>query len=74
MDQPTPHKRAKSSPKSHPWPNHLYMTCFRTHPFSKSDIRTLHIDLIVGSVWFEDWYGKAHARSFEKKQIYLQDA
>ncbi|KAI4712946.1 hypothetical protein J4E89_001924 [Alternaria sp. Ai002NY15] len=71
MDQPIPHKRAKSTPKSPPWPNHLYMTCFRTHPISKSDIGTLHIDLIVGSVWFEGWYGKANARTYEKKQIYI---
>jgi len=74
IDQPIPHKCAKSTHRSPPWPNHLYMTCFRTHPISKSDIGTLHIDLIVGSVWFEGWYGKAHARTFEKKQIDLQNA
>ena len=73
MDQPKPHKRAKSSHDSVPWPNHLYMTCLRTKPIHKSDIGTLHIDLIEGTVWFEGWYGKPNARTYEKKQIDLCD-
>jgi hypothetical protein len=73
-EQPKPHKRAKSSHDSPPWPNHLYMTCCRTQPISKSDIGTLHIDLIEGSVWFEGWSGKSNARTFEQKQVDLRDA
>jgi hypothetical protein len=66
-----PHKRSKSSHDSPSWPNHLYMTCNRTRPISKSDIGTLHIDLVEGTVWFEDWYGKENARTFERKQVDL---
>lgn len=73
MEQPKPHKRAKSSHDSVPWPNHLYITCFRTQPICKSDIGTLHIDTIEGIVWFEGWYGKANTRSYEKKQIKFCD-
>ena len=73
-ERPIPHKRAKSSFDSPPWPAHLYMTCFRTQPISKSDIGTLHIDLEEGTVWFECWRGNANTRTFEKKQIDLHDA
>ena len=73
MEQPKPHKRARSSQDSVPWPNHLHMTCFRTQPVFKSNIGTLHIDLIDGTVWFEGWYGKANARTYEKQQIDLCD-
>ncbi|CAI9630799.1 unnamed protein product [Alternaria burnsii] len=63
------HKRAKSLHNSQPWPNHLYMTCIRTQPISKSDIGTLHIDLVKGTAWFESWHEKENTRVFEKKQI-----
>jgi hypothetical protein len=65
------HKRSKSSHDPLSWPNDLYMTCIRTRPISKSDIGTLHIDLVEGTVWFEGWYGKENARTFEKKQVDL---
>ncbi|CAN9310290.1 unnamed protein product [Alternaria alternata] len=72
MERAFPHKRAKSSHNSPPWPNHLYMTCFRTQPISKSDIGTLHIDLVEGTAWFEGWHGKEDTRVFERKQINLR--
>jgi hypothetical protein len=72
MERDFPHKRAKSSHDSPPWPNHLYMTCFRTQPISKSDIGTLHIDLVEGTAWFEGWHGKEDTRVFERKQINLR--
>ncbi|KAI4929313.1 uncharacterized protein J4E92_004977 [Alternaria infectoria] len=73
VEQPKPHKLAKSSHNSSSWPSHLYMTCFRTNPFSKCDVGTLHIDLVEGTVWFEGWHGRANARTFERKQVNLSD-
>ncbi|KAI4703076.1 hypothetical protein J4E81_001953 [Alternaria sp. BMP 2799] len=58
VEQPKPHKLAKSSHDSSPWPSHLYMTCSRTHPISKCDVGTLHIDLAEGTVWFESCLSK----------------
>ena len=67
----TPRRRPMAHP-SPPWPNHLYMTCFRTQPISKSDIGTLHIDLVEGTAWFEGWHGKEDTRVFERKQINIR--
>ncbi|KAB2107230.1 hypothetical protein AG0111_0g4643 [Alternaria gaisen] len=72
MERAFPHKRAKSSHDSPSWPNHLYMTCLRTQPISKSGIGTLHIDLVEGTAWYEGWHGKENTRVFERKQIDLR--
>ena len=73
VEQPKPHKLAKTSHESPPWPVHLYMTCCRTQPVSKSLTGNLHIDLREGTVWFEGWHGKPEARIFEKRQVDLRD-
>ena len=65
------HKRAKSKHDSEPWPRQIYMDCHRLYPISKSDLGRLVIDIAEGSVWYEDTYGKNHARVVERKQIDL---
>ena len=47
------------------------MDCHRLYPISKSDLGRLVIDIAEGSVWYEDTYGKNHARVVERKQIDL---
>ncbi|KAI4670484.1 uncharacterized protein J4E79_000766 [Alternaria viburni] len=75
VEQPKPHKLAKTSHESPPpWPAHLYMTCCRMQPVSQSPTGNLHIDLREGTVWFEGWHGKAEARIFEKRQVNLRDS
>ncbi|KAF1913645.1 hypothetical protein BDU57DRAFT_502319 [Ampelomyces quisqualis] len=70
---PLLHKRAKSKHDSPPWPRHLYTTCFRSYPIFRGDVGTLHIDVQEATVWFEGWFGKPHARIFERKQFDLRD-
>lgn len=66
------HKRAKSKHDSPPWPQRIYMDCWREKPISRGDIGKLIIDLENATASYESNYGKHHARTTETKQIDLR--
>jgi hypothetical protein len=68
------HKRAKSSHDSRPWPRVIYMDCERFYPIKKGDTGRLVINIEEGTVWYEDSYGKSHARTIEHKQVDIKSA
>lgn len=69
------HKRAKNKLNSKPWPRTMYMECDRLHPSRKGDgTGLLIVDIENGTVWYEDSYGKAHARTIERKQVDIKSA
>ncbi|CAN9314469.1 unnamed protein product [Alternaria alternata] len=70
-----PHELARTTHESRPWPNHLFMACYRLRPISESDIGILHIDLVEGTVWYEAWHGRAHVsqQTYMRKQVDLRN-
>jgi hypothetical protein len=70
-----PHELARTTHESRPWPNHLFMACYRLRPISESDVGILHIDLVEGTVWYEAWHGRAHVsqQTYMRKQVDLRN-